>query len=321
MNTRIFGKLHSLHLKKISKPLGIAISALFIISMIAMIATQPAAAATTVGSLAGGKWIATAHTNVAPITTYNIPHTENGLSASSVTNIDNLKLPKEIFRGYTNWDAQGGGWDLRNNPILSFDIWADKVMQIHVGLVDTTNGWNAGYGEEVADTYFAQTYNQPAKVTYGVGTVKSPDGAWTIMVGPSDKSTQHYEVDMRDWGVTLGHVGQIVFDVTCSWQNDINWKIYNVAVSSNGVGSPAPTATPTPTPTATPKPTVAPTATPTATPKPTVTPTPTPTATPTPKPTVTPTPTPTTIAPTPTPTKTPTPNSNPTTHNHTNNNA
>jgi len=290
VTTRIFGKLHSLHLKRISKPLGIAISALFIISMMSMLA-QPAAAAT--GSLAGGKWIATAHYNTGDMGTYNIPHTESGLSASGVTNIDNLKLPKEIFRGYTNWDAQGGGWDLRNTPILSFDIWADKVMQIHVGLVDTTNGWNAGYGEEVADTYFAQTYGQPAKVTYGVGTVKSPDGAWTIMVGPSDKSTQHFEVDMRDWGVTLGHVGQIVFDVTCSWQNDINWKISNVVVSSNGVGSSAPTATPT----ATPKPTVAPTQTPT------------PTATPTPKPTVTPTPT---IAPTPTPTKAPTPTATPT---------
>ncbi len=197
--------------------------------------------------MAGGKWIATAHYNTGDMGTYNIPHTETGLSPSGVTNIDNCKLPKEIFRGYNLWDAQGSAWDLRNTPILSFDIWADKVMQIHVGLVDTTNGWNAGYGEEVADTYFAQVYGQPAKVTYGVGTIKSADNNWNIMVGPSDKSTQHYEVDMRNWGVTLGHVGQIVFDLTCSWQNDINWKISNVVVSSDGVETPTPTSTPTPT--------------------------------------------------------------------------
>jgi hypothetical protein len=127
VNSRIFEKLHSLYLRRISKPLGIAISALFIISMIAIIATQPAAAATTtVGSLAGGKWIATAHTNVEPITTYNIPHTETGLSASGVTNIDNLKLPKEIFRGYTNWDAQGGAWNLQSTPILALTFGATK---------------------------------------------------------------------------------------------------------------------------------------------------------------------------------------------------
>ncbi len=304
MNTRIFGKLHSLQLKKISKPLGIAISALFIISMIAMIA-QPAAAAT--GSLAGGAWICQAHYNTGDMGPYAISHTESGVSASGVTNVDNCRLPAEIFRGYCEWDAQGGGWNLQSTPILSFDIWADKVMQIHVGLVDTTSGWNPGYGEEVADTYFAQTYNQPAKVTYGVGTIKSPDGAWNIMVGPSDGSTQHYEVDMRNWGVTLGHVGQIVFDVTCNHQADINWKISNVVVSSNGVGTPAPTVTPTPTPVATPTPTVVPTPTPTATPTPTpiITPTPTVTPTQTPTPTVVPTPTPT-ADPTPEPTTTPT---------------
>ena len=230
---------------------------------------QPAAAAT--GSLAGGKWICQAHYNTGDMGPYAISHTESGVSASGVTNVDNCRLPAEIFRGYCEWDAQGGGWNLQSTPILSFDIWADKVMQIHVGLVDTTNGWNPGYGEEVADTYFAQVYGQPAQVTYGVGTIKSPDGAWNIMVGPSDKSTQHYEVDMRDWGVTLGHVGQIVFDVTCNHQADINWKISNVVVSSNGVGTPAPTVTPTPTPVATPTPTVVPTPTPTATPTPTPT--------------------------------------------------
>jgi hypothetical protein len=270
VNTRIFGTtLHSSQLRRISKPLGIAISAIFIISMLAMIAAQPAAAATTtVGSLAGGAWICQAHYNTGDMGPYAIQHTESGVSASGVTNIDNCKLPSEIFRGYCEWDAQGSGWNLQSTPILSFDIWADKVMQIHVGLVDTTNGWNPGYGEEIADTYFAQVYGQPAQVTYGVGTIKSPDGAWNIMVGPSDKSTQHYEVDMRNWGVTLGHVGQIVFDVTCNHQADINWKISNVVVSSNGVGTPAPTATPKPTtnPTQTPAPAPTQTTTPTQAP-------------------------------------------------------
>ena len=325
MNTRIFGTtLHSSNLRRISKPLGIAISALFIISMLAMIAAQPAAAATiTIGSLSGGKWIAMAHYNTGDMGPFNIPHTESGVSASGVTNIDNCQLPSEIFRGYTEWDAQGGGWNLQSTPILSFDIWADKVMQIHVGLVDTTNGWNPGYGEEIADTYFAQVYGQPAQITYGVGTIKSPDGQWNIMVGPSDKSTQHFEVDMRNWGVTLGHVGQIVFDVTCNHQADINWKISNVVVSSNGVGTPAPTVAPTPiatptptviptpTPTATPTPTPAPTLTPTQTPTPTIAPTPTPTAAPTPEPTTTPTQTPTPIVPSAPPTS-PNPTTNPT---------
>jgi hypothetical protein len=118
VNTRIFGRtLHSSHLKRISKPLGIVISTLFIFSMISILASQPAVAApTNVGSLAGGKWIAMAHYNTGDMGPFNIPHTESGLSESSVTNIDNCQLPSEIFRGYTEWDAQGGGWDLRNTP-------------------------------------------------------------------------------------------------------------------------------------------------------------------------------------------------------------
>jgi len=85
---------------------------------------------------------------------------EDHATSQGRTRLHAKVMPKELCCFVNlpppNWDAQGSGWDLRNTPILSFDIWADKVMQIHVGLVDTTNGWNAGYGEEVADTYFVQ---------------------------------------------------------------------------------------------------------------------------------------------------------------------
>ena len=164
---------------------------------------------------------------------YNIPFTETGTSASGIKNIDNCYLPKEIFRGYNRWDANGGYFNLKNTPILSFDIWADKVMQIEVGLVDTTNGWVGGYNTLVADTYHnGQSNTPPYNNLYGTSTVKSADGAWIIMVGPSDKSTTHYTVDLRTLGCDLGHIGQIIFSVTCNWQSDINWKISNVVVSS-----------------------------------------------------------------------------------------
>ena len=206
-------------------------------------------------------------------------------------------------------------------------------MQLEVGLVDTSNGgWVGGYNTLIADTYHnGQANTPPYNNLYGTSTVKSADGNWIIMVGPSDKSTTHYTVDLRTLGCSLAHVGQIVFDTTCNWQADMHWKISNVVVSSSTASNPQPTATPTPAPTATPSPTAtatpspkptttpAPTAAPTATPAPTIAPTSTPKPTvhqhphrlqqehqPTPKPSATATPKPSTTAtPTPTPTKNP----------------
>ncbi|MGD6850528.1 MAG: hypothetical protein ACQCN6_00530 [Candidatus Bathyarchaeia archaeon] len=311
---------HLLPTKKFSKPLAIAISVLFIVGMVSVFTTNSASAATSTLNISSGQWICQAHTNVEPITTYNIPHTEGARSASGVTNVENCYLPQAIFRGYCRWDANGGSWNLQNYPMLSFDIWCDKVMEINVGVVDTTNGgWNAA-GVNIADTYHnGQANTPPYNNLYGTGTVKSPDGYWLIMVGPSDGSTQHYTIDLRTMHVSLAHIGQIVFDVTCNHQANINWKIENIVVSTDGVApaNPQPTASPTatptaaPTPTATPSPTPVPTTEPTTTPSPTPEPTTTPTQTPEPTPShpthvVTPSPTPVTT-PSPEPTTAPTP--------------
>ncbi len=313
MNKETFGKkLHSRPIKKISKPLAIAISVLFIVGMVSVFATQSADAATSVLNISSGQWICQAHTNVEPITTYNIPHTEGTRSASGVSNVENCYLPQAIFRGYCRWDANGGSFNLQSYPMLSFDIWCDRVMEINVGVVDTTNGgWNAA-GVNIADTYHnGQANTPPYNNLYGSGTVKSSDGYWLLMVGPSDGSTQHYTLDLRTMGVSLSHIGQIVFDVTCNHQANINWKIENIVVSTDGVvpANPQPTASPTaaptaaPTPTATPSPTPAPTTEPTTTPSPTTAPTTTPTQTPEPA-----TPShPTHVTPSPTPVATPSP--------------
>lgn len=277
--------------------------------------TNPAGstASGTIGNLAGGKWICQAHYNTGDMGPYDIQFTQPGTSsASGVKDIKDCYLPSSIFRGYSRWDANGGYFNLQSTPYLSFDIWVDKTMQIEVGLVDTSNGgWVGGYNTLVADTYHnGQANTPPYNNLYGTSTVKSADGYWIIMVGPSDGSTTHYTIDMRTLGCSLSHVGQIIFDTTCNWQSDMHWKISNVVVSSSLSSNPAPTATPTPTPTVAPTSTPKPTATPTVTPKPTVTPTPAPTSTPTvtPKPTATPTPKPTaTITPNPTATATPTP--------------
>jgi hypothetical protein len=309
VKTNLFRK--SALFKKHAKPLTVCIIAIFAVSMMSLLLTTQAATA----NLSSGKWINQAHYNTGDMGPYDISYTTGATSASGIPSIDNCYLPAEIFRGYSRWDANGGYFNLQSTPYLSFDIWVDKVMQIEVGLVDTSNGWTGGYNTLIADTYHnGQANTPPYNNLYGTSTTKSADGAWIIMVGPSDKSTTHYTIDMRTLGCGLGHIGQIIFDFTANHQNDIHWKISNVVVSSDGAASnPAPTATPKPTvaPTVTPAPTEAPTATPTATPKPTATATPAPTVTPTPTiaPTATPTPT---VTPTQEPTTTPTPTTAPT---------
>ncbi|MDR1993562.1 MAG: hypothetical protein LBQ98_08755 [Nitrososphaerota archaeon] len=324
MNTNTSGNvlrhIHFHGLKNISKPIAIGLSALLIISMmLVLVVHSTMGATTTVLNISSGQWICQAHTNVEPITTYNIPHTEGTRSASGVPNLDNCYLPQEIFRGYNRWDANGGYFNLQSYPILSFDFWADKVMQLNIGIVDTTNGkWNPA-GVNIADTYHnGEADTPPYNTLYGTSTVKSSDGYWLLMVGPSDKSTTHYTIDLRTLGVSLAHIGQIVFDVTANHQTNVNWKITNLTVSTNAVTptqlpiTPIPTATFAPTATVPPKPSVAPTATvppnlsvaPTATVPPNSSVEPTPTQSATPVPTTTPT---ETLIATPEPTPVPTP--------------
>jgi hypothetical protein len=307
-------------LKKNTKLLAVCTIAVFAFSLISFSASATDSSGTVCGNLSSGKWICQAHYNTGNMGVYNIPYTQGAISASGIPNVENCYLPSAIFRGYNRWDANGGYFNLKSTPYLSFDIWVDKVMQIEVGLVDTSNGkWTGGYNILIADTYHNGKANTPPYTNlYGVSTVKSADGTWIIMMGPSDGSTTHYTVDLSKLGVSLNHIGQIIFDVTSNHQNDIHWKIENIVVSNAAVinptttptATPAPTATPTPTPTETQDPVATPTQEPTTTPTPTATPDPTSTPTPTdtPNPTATSTPKPTATAkPTPKPTPTQTP--------------
>jgi hypothetical protein len=268
-------------IKKNTKLFAICTIAVFAIAMSSMIFTTSAAnsSATVYGNLSSGKWICQAHYNTGNIGTYNIPYSQGTTSSSGIPNVENCYLPAAIFRGYNRWDANGGYFNLQSTPYLSFDIWVDRVMQIEVGLVDTSNDqWTGGYNTLIADTYHDGKANTPPyNNLYGASTVKSSDGNWIIMVGPSDGSTTHYTVDMSNLGCSLSHIGQIVFDVTSNHQNDIHWKIENIMVSNSQTPAttPVPTATPEPTdtPTSTPYPTATATSTPTAIPKPTPSPT------------------------------------------------
>jgi hypothetical protein len=277
VKTNLFRKIF----RKNTKLLAVCITAVFAISILSIVMATAAADSSAVayGNLSSGTWICAAHYNTGDMGLYDISHTLGATSASGIPNVEGCYLPASIFRGYNRWDANGGYFNLQSTPYLSFDIWVDKVMQIEVGVVDTSNGgWVGGYNTLIADTYHnGQANTSPYTNLYGATTAKSPDGAWIIMVGPSDGSTTHYTVDMRTLGCSLSHIGQIIFDVTSNHQNDIHWKIENVVVS-NTAGTPTTPASTT-NPTATPTPTAAPT----ATPKPTVTPTPTPVSTPTPQ--------------------------------------
>lgn len=189
----------------------------------------------TYATLGSGVWIAQAHTNIEPITAYDIRHTEGNRSASGIPDLDNCYLPASIFRGYVRWDANDGYFNLQSTPFLSFDIWVDHTLQIEVGVLDTTNGSYNPAGTLIADTYHNGQANTPPYVySYGTGTVSSPDGAWTVMTGSKDGAMQHYVIDLRTLGVPITHLQQIVIDMTCAHQFDMNWKIHNIILSSNG---------------------------------------------------------------------------------------
>lgn len=274
MKTNLFQRAF----KKNAKPLAVCLILVFAVSLLSVMLTSSAASDTKYGNLSDGKWICQAHYNTGSMGTYNIPYSQGEISASGIPNVESCVLPAAIFRGYNRWDANGGYFNLQSTPYLSFDIWVDKVMQIEVGLVDTSGGkWTGGYNTLIADTYHNGKANTPPYTNlYGATTTKSADGTWILMVGPSNGATTHYTVDMKTLGCSLSHIGQIIFDVTSNHQNDIHWKIENIVVSNTATPSPStdPTATPSPTdtPSATPTPTATAKPSPTATPKPTPTP-------------------------------------------------
>jgi hypothetical protein len=241
--------------------------------LLAVSASAKDSSGTIYGDLSSGKWICQAHYNTGSRGIYNIPYSQGAISVSGIANVENCYLQAAIFRGYNRWDANGGYFNLKSTPYLSFDIWVDKVMQIEVGLVDTSNGkWTGGYNTLIADTYHNGKANTPPYTNlYGATTTKSADGTWLIMVGPSDGSTTHYTVDLSTLGCSLNHIGQIIFDVTSNHQNDIHWKIENITVSDTAVITDEPTSTMDPTATETPAPTATATPSPTATEKPTPT--------------------------------------------------
>jgi hypothetical protein len=177
-------------------------------------------------TLSNGYWICQAHTNVEPITAYDIPHTETA-SSTGVPNINNAYLPADIFRGYCRWVANNY-WDLTNYPILSFDIWCDHTMQIQIDITDKTNGGYNANGILLADTYHdGQANTPPYNSLYGSSTTMSPDGTWIVMLGPFDKSMTHYDVDLRNIGLPLSHVGQVAISLMCGHQFDMHWNIQN----------------------------------------------------------------------------------------------
>jgi hypothetical protein len=193
------------------------------------------AGAGQVANLAYGHWSCVAHYNTGDMGQYNISHDEVGLSASGIPSLDNCFLPSEIFRGYCRFDSNGDYFNLQNTPIMSFDIWIDKTMQIEAGALDKTNGVENPASVLVADTYHNGNANTPPyNDLYGVRTEMSDDGAWIVMCGPSDKTLTHYTVDLRTLGIPLNNVAQIYFSFTALHWADMNWKIYNLVLSSDG---------------------------------------------------------------------------------------
>jgi hypothetical protein len=307
MKKNILEKIRSMHLKRNSKPLIVCFTALFIVSMLSMLAMSQAA----VDPLSnGGYWITPVP---ADQSTGRVTQTiiSNGVTGS---------IPGDCYGAYPSIANKNGNWDLTSTPYLSFDIYISEYWQgdldEHTGfsviIVDNTNnGWNPSL-ESACDL----------STTYG-HTVKLSDG--TIMRVADSTTPVHYSIDLRTLHVPINHISQLDWSVRPGMKGyTLNYQITNIQLSATSTAgsqaaTPTPTATPTrtPTPTATPAPTTVPSSTtnPTPTPAPTVAPTPKPTATPTAtpaptaRPTATPAPTtaPSGTTPTPAPTQAPTP--------------
>ena len=231
MKTNIFGKTkHSLHTKKISKPLAICISALFIISTISMLATSQAATP----ALNGAYWIMPVP---ADQSTGKVTQTETTTGVSG-------SIPGDCYGAYPTIADKSQTWDLTATPILSFDIYMNEFwqgdLQDHTGfsviIIDATNnGWNPS-DESACDL----------STTYG-HTATTGDGS--IMRVANSATPTHYTIDLRTLRVPLNHISQLIWSIRPGMKGiTLNYQISNIQISSTaGAANPAPPTTPTPT--------------------------------------------------------------------------
>ena len=119
MNTKILGKpLHSIHTKKISKPLVICISALFIISMLSVFATPSAKAATTSALHTSGSYILDTNGNTVYL---------RGMGIAGMA-------PDLLLWGNGGSDNWGNQWNY--NPTTVMDqTFAAMQSQWHVNMI------------------------------------------------------------------------------------------------------------------------------------------------------------------------------------------
>jgi hypothetical protein len=233
LKTNIFGKtIHSVHTKKISKPLVICISALFIISMISMLATSQA----QTNPLNGGYWI----------TPVPADQSTGRVTQTVTTDAVTGSIPGDCYGAYSTIADRNGNpyWDLTATPILSFDISINEFWQgdlkDHTGLsiiiIDqANNGWNPS-DESACDL----------STTYGHAATTS-DGS--IMRVANSAAPTHYTIDLRTLGVPINHISQLIWSIRPGMKGiTVNYQITNIQISdSAAASSSAPTTTPTPT--------------------------------------------------------------------------
>jgi hypothetical protein len=231
LKTNIFGKtIHSVYTKKISKLLAICISALFIISMISMLATSQA----QTNPLNGGYWI----------TPVPADQSTGRVTQTVTTDAVTGSIPGDCYGAYPTIADKGQIWDLTATPILSFDIYMNEFwqgdLQDHTGfsviiLDATNNGWNPS-DESACDL----------STTYGHAATTS-DGS--IMRVANSAAPTHYTIDLRTLGVPINHISQLIWSIRPGMKGiTVNYQITNIQISdSAAASSSAPTTTPTPT--------------------------------------------------------------------------
>jgi hypothetical protein len=125
--------------------------------------------------------------------------TSNGITGS---------IPGDCYGAYPTIADRNGNWDLSNTPYLSFDIYINEFWQgdlkDHTGLSviiidNTNNGWNPS-PESRCDL----------STTYGHAVTLS-DGS--VMRVADSSSLTHYTIDLRNLGVPLNHISQIIWSI------------------------------------------------------------------------------------------------------------
>ncbi len=224
----------STYRKRLSKPLVICISALLLSSIVSLLATQPTTAAAASDPLQSGYWQSPvpADQGTGKVTQKIL---SNGVSGH---------IPEGVYGAYPSLDTTTG-FDLTKTPILSVDLWADQVVEIHIIIVDQGNGvWNPK-GWEVTSQY--------GKVA------RSDDNQHDIRLATTTSANPiHFEIDLRTAGIPLNHVGRISINFVAGMLFDTDYQVTNLSVKS-ATGSTSPTTTPEnpqtdPTPTQTPTP-------------------------------------------------------------------